>query len=362
MPIDTRVPGRPDSVRGVAHWLRSSFGRTVAEAAGQLYRARNSADAGWRGAAGEAFRGRLTGGARKADELATGAQQAAQRLDDYAAGLNRVQEDMARIRAEAAVAGLRVDGDRVHEPDPGADPRQALAYRTAVAAAESARRAQKFVEDTLVNAWNDVRTKWFITVGDLVNGGVDGLRTAAASAMLRESGRLSDEAAKFTKLAAAGDGINSGLLYRDADTAAAFRQRAAELAKGGADTKVAAGRTGLKVGGALAAAGIVYDIAVTDKPVGQAVVSGAAGFAASVAAGAATGAAVGTLVPVPGVGTVAGAVVGAAVGVFTSGAIDSLYQNGIGAIGDAVEAGAQAVANTGKAIGDAVGDVFDAIF
>ncbi|MGW0522338.1 hypothetical protein [Crossiella sp. NPDC003009] len=251
------------------------------------------------------------------------------------------------------------------EPEPGADPRQATAYREAAAAAESARRAQKFLEDTLANAWNDVRTKWFITVADLVNGGVDGLRTAGAAATLTESTRLAGEAARFAKLAEAADGLNPALVYRDADTATAFRHRAAQLAGAAADTKVAARATGLKVGGALAAAGIVYDIAVADKPVGQAVVSGVGGFAASVA----TGAAIGSVIPVPGVGTVVGAVVGAAVGVFTSGAIDSLYENGIGAVGDAVEAGARAVANTGKAIGnaavavgDAVGDVFDAIF
>jgi hypothetical protein len=60
---------------------------------------------------------------------------------------------------------------------------------------------------------------------------------------------------------------------------------------------------------------------------------------------------------------------GAGVGVFTSGMVDSLYENGIGEVGQAIEDGGQAVVNTGKAIGagasavaGGVKDVWDAIF
>lgn len=60
----------------------------------------------------------------------------------------------------------------------------------------------------------------------------------------------------------------------------------------------------------------------------QAVASGGAGFLASVGAGAATGAVIGSFVPIPGVGTAVGAVIGAGVGIFTSGAVDSLFENG----------------------------------
>lgn len=122
-----------------------------------------------------------------------------------------------------------------------------------------------------------------------------------------------------------------------------------------------AGRIGLKVGGALAAAGVVYDIA-NGKDVDQAIVSGAAGFGASVLAGAGAGALIGSAIPIPGVGTIGGALVGATVGIFTSGAVDSLYQNGIGSPGDAITDGATAVADTGKAIGGFAKGAWDAIF
>jgi hypothetical protein len=46
MPIDTNVEGNPDSVRGVADWLRNSFANTLSDASTQVYNARNSADSG----------------------------------------------------------------------------------------------------------------------------------------------------------------------------------------------------------------------------------------------------------------------------------------------------------------------------
>lgn len=114
--------------------------------------------------------------------------------------------------------------------------------------------------------------------------------------------------------------------------------------------------------GALAVAGVVYDIVATDKPADQAIVSGAVGFAASVGAGMATGAAIGTFIPFPVVGTVAGAIIGAGVGLFASGAVDALYENGIGAVGEAWDAGLDAVGETGAAIGGLLEDAWDAIF
>jgi hypothetical protein len=45
--------------------------------------------------------------------------------------------------------------------------------------------------------------------------------------------------------------------------------------------------------------------------------------------------------------------VGAGVGIFTSGAIDSLFENGPD-VGAALDRGAESVVDTGKAIGDGV--------
>ncbi|WP_159396483.1 hypothetical protein [Amycolatopsis sp. AA4] len=55
------------------------------------------------------------------------------------------------------------------------------------------------------------------------------------------------------------------------------------------------------------------------------------------------------------VGAAVGAVGGSVVGVFTSGAVDSLYQNVIGAAGTAIADGAKAVADAGKTIDGAAG-------
>ncbi|CAM2947393.1 hypothetical protein SAXI111661_10075 [Saccharomonospora xinjiangensis] len=390
MPINATIRGNPASVSGVAEWLRSRFSDAVTAGASQIYAARNDAEAGWNSSVGEDFRQKMTEGARKTDDLAVAATNSAQSLDDYAVGLRRLREDMERIRAQAAVAGLEVDGGIIRDPgpappDPGRPPvgpaatevvvvahRQATAewnayanriraYAEAETQVAQVRRAQEFLDDTLQNAWNDVKSKWFITIGDLANGAVESLRAVHSSILLRESGRLADDAARFMAQATSTSGVTPDVVYRDVDTARTMANQADDLARESADAKAAAGRLALKTSGALAAAGVVYDIAVADKPVGQAFVSGAGGFAASVGAGVATGALVGSAIPVPGVGTVAGAVVGAVVGVFTSGAIDSLYQNGIGALGDAVEAGAEAVGDTVEAIGDAAGAVGDAI-
>jgi hypothetical protein len=169
---------------------------------------------------------------------------------------------------------------------------------------------------------------------------------------------MADESAKFLQMAkTAPAGTSASMIYKDFDASRAAAYSADDAAKAAAETESKAGRIGLKVGGALAVAGVAYDIA-NGKPVGQAVVSGAVGFGASVAAGAL----VGSAIPVPVVGTAVGALVGAGVGLFASGAVDSLYQNGIGAVGGAIEDGTKAVADTGKAIGGAVADAWDAIF
>ncbi len=88
--------------------------------------------------------------------------------------------------------------------------------------------------------------------------------------------------------------------------------------------------------------------------------SNGGGFAASVIAGAATGAVVGSFIPVPGVGTAVGAVVGAGVGVFTSGAIDSLFEDGPDVM-DAWDAGLESLGDTGGAIADGVGGLVDGV-
>ncbi len=121
--------------------------------------------------------------------------------------------------------------------------------------------------------------------------------------------------------------ITKQLWYKDLDEAKRLASSADDLARTADDLRTTSKSLPLKLGGALAVAGIGYDIYTGKDPV-QAVASGGGGFFASVAAGAGTGALIGTFVPIPGVGTAVGAVVGAGVGIFTSGAIDSLFENG----------------------------------
>lgn len=393
MPIDTKIAGNPDSVRGAAHWMRDSLGKGISEATSQIYNARNRADAGWRGPASEGFRNKITGGARKCDQLAAAATDSAQKFDDYAAELQRAQDDMRRVKDEAVGAGLVVKGDVVQDPPPAppapgpaptgsaatpeavtvhnnatsaANAHASLvdAYNAAEHAAAAARQIGKLAADTLKNVWSDVSQKWFLVIGDLANGAAGALAVQHVSILTKQSQFLADESAKFLNLAkSAPEGSTVSQIYRDVNAGQAAAHSADDAAKAAADMEKKAPRVGLKVGGALAVAGVVYDIA-HGKPVGQAVVSGAAGFGASVAAGAGLGSAVGTIFPGVGnvVGAAVGAVGGAVVGVFTSGVVDSIYQNGIGAVGTAIEEGANAVVDAGKAIGGAVEDVWNAIF
>ena len=129
--------------------------------------------------------------------------------------------------------------------------------------------------------------------------------------------------------------------YQDLDHARTMSSSADDLARTATRVERSSKTLPLKAGGALAAAGILWDIHSGKDPT-QAVASGAGGFLASVGAGAATGAIVGSFVPIPGVGTAAGAIIGAGVGIFTSGAIDSLFENGPD-VGEAAEAGWDAV-------------------
>lgn len=131
--------------------------------------------------------------------------------------------------------------------------------------------------------------------------------------------------------------------YADLDDARRGAGAADDLLREGRDLARRSRTFPLEVGGVLAGAGIALDIASGEDPT-QAVVSGTAGFAASVAAGAM----IGTAIPVPGVGTAVGALVGAGVGIFTSGMVDSLFEDGPD-VGDAAVEGLEAVWDTGAA-------------
>ncbi|MFS0895955.1 hypothetical protein [Mycolicibacterium litorale] len=297
----------------------------------------------------------MTGGATKADGLAEAAAKCAQEFDDFASELERAQSEMRIVRENAANAGLTVDGFVINDPS---EADKYPAYATALNAAAAAQSIEEIASDTLKNVWSDISSKWFFVVGDLINGAAGTLIAAHSSTLLKQSKFLADESEKFLNLAkTAPPGTTAATVYRDFDASRALASSADDAAKAAASAESTAGRLGLKVGGALAIGGIAYDV-VNGKDVDQAIVSGGVGFGASVLARAA----IGTAIPVPVVGTAVGALGGAVVGIFASGAVDSLYQNGIGAVGTAIDDGASAVAEAGKAVGGLAEDVWDAIF
>ncbi|MFI6433217.1 hypothetical protein [Rhodococcus oryzae] len=385
MPIDTRIDGNPESIRAAASWLRTSLATETTSAVDQLYKARNLADAGWDGTAGDGFVARSTDSASKADELAAVIGEQAQAFDNSAADLQRSQDEMRAVRNAAAAAGLTVVGGVIEDPGPApvdrgpapsGDSVLALAthaeavaqverhaalvraYEVAQHGADAANEVWKLVVQARANAWNDLNQKWFFVVGDLLNGVGAAFAAWNTSTMLKHAQFVDADALKYLNLArTAPAGTPAAVVYRDFDLSRTLAREADEIAEAAVQSETKAGRVGFRLGGGLAVASVVYDIA-NDKPVEQAVVSGAAGFGASVAIGAAAG----TFIPVPVLGTAVGAVGGAAVGLFTSGVVDSIYQNGADDLGDALGDGVDAVADTGKAVGGLARDGWNAVF
>ena len=101
----------------------------------------------------------------------------------------------------------------------------------------------------------------------------------------------------------------------------------------------------------------------------QAVTSNVGGLVAGMVAGAYIGGAIGTAIPVPilgtDVGAIAGGLVGAGVGIFTSGMIDSLWENGVDSledVGGAIVDGGKEVVDTVKDVGGLAKDGWNAVF
>ncbi|MCZ4277349.1 hypothetical protein [Rhodococcoides yunnanense] len=354
MSIDTSVEGNPESVRASARWLRESFAATIEQATDAIYSTRNNVDAAWDGPASQAAVGKLSNGAERADEMAQAAREFARAVDDFAAGLQQTQNDMADVRADASAAGLTLIGNTIEDPWSQSEV-LASAYSAIQHGVAATLQTQVLVGETLKNAWATIREKWFFVLADLLNGVGKALALKHSSLMTGHAAFLT---ARYLDLAqSAPPGTPASQIYRDFDWARTTAQNAEDLLDTAKNAEANAGRIAGRLNGGLAVAGIASDI-YNGKPVDQAIVSGGLGFGAAVAAGAA----IGTFVPVPGVGTVLGALGGAAVAIFTSGAVDTLYAEGLGSAGDAIGDGAAAVAETGTAIGQLATGAWDAIF
>jgi uncharacterized protein YukE len=387
MGIDTEIKGTPTSIDSAADWLRGTLGTAVDAGADALVAARSTARSDWDGEAGRSFTSTMATAADRADALSTVATSVAGSLDAYATRLRNLQQRMAQIRATAQDAGLDVAGSVIHSPgngparpdDPPAGPTSptaADAYNAAVTAYNEHQDKIAAYNQAVADA-DDVRTDlaaaahglkdeyrglegpdWILNASDIAGGLAGAVMEFNSSALRGTADYLSELSRRhLDRLRANPGGLSH--LYDDIDHWNGVAQQADDAARN-ADGLARGGKSiPLKLGGALAVAGIGLDIAGGEDPV-QAVASGTGGFAASVAAGAASGAVIGTFVPVPGVGTAAGAVIGAGIGIFTSGAIDSVFENGPD-VGAAFDSGVDALTDTGEAIGDGVGAVADGI-
>ncbi|GAA1163842.1 hypothetical protein [Nocardioides aquiterrae] len=385
MPIDTEIKGSPGSVEGASDWLRSTLGKAVTSSADALAAARSTAGSDWQGETGSTFASTMGTAVGRADALASAASGVAGALDAFAARLSSLQNRMADIRGTAQGAGLTVSAYLIEDPGAGPanpgpppsgpiSPDAAHAYDAAVDAwnahQDKVRAYNKAAEDAadvrsdLATATQGLQDEyrglegpdWVLNASDIAGGFAGAVMEYNASALRGTSKYFGDLASRYVEhiKATPGSFSNADLNYWD-DVA----RNADDVAGAADDLERASKGIPLKVGGALAIAGIGLDIASGEDPV-QATASGAGGFLASVGAGAATGAVVGSFVPIPGFGTAAGAVVGAGVGIFTSGAIDSLFENGPD-VGAAVDSGLDALEDTAGAIADGAGAVVDGI-
>lgn len=355
MSIDTHIDGDPESVREVARWLRDTLAPAVDDMAEKVFAARNRIDGAWDGPASELAVPKLTKGAEGGVKVSAAAREHAQKIDDFATGLQKALDLMAGARRDGAAAGLTVVGDVIEEPSSGAT---AVAYGLALDTADAARTVEREAAEALIGVWTSPLVDWLFLATELVDAAAMSVVDIQAWALNDKSAWLVSESRRYVDLALnAPEGTPTSVVYRDLDYAHTTAARAVDVAETAEDLATKAERVSVRVGRGLAVAGVAWDI-YNGKPADQAIVSGGASFAASVAAGAA----IGTLIPAPVLGTVAGAIVGAGVGIFTSGAVDTLYEDGIGSASDAVGDGWDAVYDTGASIGDLATGAWDALF
>lgn len=114
--LDTKVEGSPEAVIGAAMWLRDTLARKVAAAGDQQQDARNDARGRWEGETASSYQN-VSGDILKAnDKHEDRIKSAANALDDYAAKLQGLEDDMRSIRDRAAGGGLTVAGTVIHPP------------------------------------------------------------------------------------------------------------------------------------------------------------------------------------------------------------------------------------------------------
>jgi hypothetical protein len=411
--METRIEGSPASIRGVAAWLLDTVSTAGSDLDEDVYQQYRRVPEVWEGDGADGMRGRLSTLAGGGSTVSTAASATGRELESLASALELSQADMASAREQATAGGLRVDGTVVHGPgDPppsvpalpaDATPAQAQAYQQGVAAidaydalvgvwqavTELAASAQERWETAVESAaatWSQNRGNVTGVFNDLMSNGVS---AAARGAVAYNAAQLRafhlDSASAYDAHVRAVTGPDGrvtttrGHFYDLLDTSTQHADDAARLGSQVRSPEVAARLSrGLLALGVVATGYSIYDDIQNGESPAQAAVSNGVGFAASIGAGAAIGAGVGSVIPVGGtiVGGIVGAAAGTVVGLITSGAIDSMWENGVDSIGDVGDAIADGwdemtstFADAGSMIGDAAGavgggisDAWDAIF
>ncbi|HWJ68128.1 MAG TPA: hypothetical protein VNT31_15760 [Nocardioides sp.] len=116
MSLDTKVEGSPAAVTAAANWLRDTLKDKVGKASDEQQDARNHAQGAWEGETYSSYRN-VSGDILKAsDKHEERVGRAATALDDYAAKLKRLEDDMTSIRTRATEGGLSVSGTVIEQP------------------------------------------------------------------------------------------------------------------------------------------------------------------------------------------------------------------------------------------------------
>ena len=403
MSRDTHLAGSPADLDRVATWLTdvvpatSTFGDEV-------YGARSATGSAWESEAATAFAAQLRTLGAAADGTTTAVRTAATVVADLAAALRTAQDEMRRARQVAREGGLAVTGTVIQPPGqapaavpalpPDATPaevarhdqgtaaltayeREVTAWNEAVAVADAADRdwEQAVADATLT--WQESGKDIAALLQDLFSGSAEEFLKikvsryfSDATDVWRQQSQVWREIADSYVRDGRFVGTDPDDYYRALRTIDEMDDlaRNAELNGGRVATNV--GRGFLALGVIATGYGIYDDMANGGESAEQATTSNVGGFLAGMGAGAASGAAAGAIAGsiVPGAGTAVGAVVGtvvgAGVGIVTSGAIDSMWENGVedlGDVGEAIGDGWGELVDTGEAIGDLGSDAVDAV-
>lgn len=403
MSRDTHLAGSPADLDRVATWLTdvvpaaSTFGDEV-------YGARSATGSAWESEAATAFAAQLRTLGGAVDGTTTAVRSAATVVADLAAALRTAQDEMRRARQIARGGGLAVTGTVIQPPGPA--PAAVPALLPDATPAEVARHDQGTAALTAyereVTAWNDA-----VAVADAADRDWE-QAVADATLTWQESGKdiaallqdlFSGSAEEFLKIKVSRYFSDATDVWRqqsqvwreiadsyvrdgrfvgtDPDDYYRALRNIDEMDDLARNAEVSGSRVATNVGRGFLALGVIAtgygiydDMAHGGESVEQATTSNVGGFLAGMGAGAASGAAAGAIAGsiVPGAGTAVGAVVGtvvgAGVGIVTSGAIDSMWENGVedlGDVGAAIGDGVEELAETGEAIVDLGGDAVDAV-